>query len=132
MKVIDNATTEKPFRPVAAPARAFLNSSFTETPSSVKREQRPTALMHPDDHVARTSTEGDRVEIGNERGMVIVHVKPQDGQQCSVVIVEGIWPSKYFQIGIGINAITSADPGGSKGGAAFHNTAVWIRRINSP
>ena len=31
--VIDNATADKPFRMVAAPARTFLNSTFTETPS---------------------------------------------------------------------------------------------------
>jgi anaerobic selenocysteine-containing dehydrogenase len=132
MDVIDNATAEKPFRLVAAPARTFLNSSFTETPSSVKREQRPTALIHPDDCAALKLTNGDRVEIGNERGMVIVQAKPQDGQQRGVVIVEGIWPNKYFENGIGINAITSADPGWPKGGAAFHDTAVWIRRLNAP
>ena len=36
--VIDNATADKPFRMVAAPARTFLNSTFTETPSSQKRD----------------------------------------------------------------------------------------------
>ena len=129
MDVIDNATPEKPFRLVAAPARTFLNSSFTETPSSLRREQRPTALIHPDDCGALSVVEDDRVELGNERGAVTVHVKPQDGQQRGVVIVEGIWPNKYFENGIGINALTSADPGWPKGGAAFHDTAVWIRRI---
>jgi anaerobic selenocysteine-containing dehydrogenase len=132
MDVIDNATAEKPFRLVAAPARTFLNSSFTETASSVKREQKPTALIHPEDCVALEIKADDRVEIGNERGAVIVRVKPQDGQQRGVVIVEGIWPNKYFDNGIGINAITSADPGWPKGGAAFHDTAVWIRRLSSP
>ncbi len=131
MDVIDNATAEKPFRLVAAPARTFLNSTFTETPSSVRREQQPTALIHPDDCAALGAAEGDRVELGNERGKVIVHVKPQGGQQRGVVIVEGIWPNKYFENGIGINALTSADPGWPKGGAAFHDTAVWIRRIDA-
>jgi anaerobic selenocysteine-containing dehydrogenase len=127
LDVIDNATSEKPFRLVAAPARTFLNSSFTETPSSVKREQRPTALIHPDDCVELGVAEGDRVQLGNERGAVIVHAKPQDGQQRGVVIVEGIWPNHHFENGLGINALTSADPGWPKGGAAFHDTAVWIR-----
>ena len=131
MDVIDNATAEKPFRLVAAPARTFLNSTFTETASSVRREQRPTALIHPDDCAALGAGEGDRVELGNERGKVIVRVKPQDGQQRGVIIVEGIWPNKYFENGIGINALTSADPGWPKGGAAFHDTAVWIRRIDA-
>ena len=30
---------------VAAPARSFLNTTFTETPGSRKREQRPGALI---------------------------------------------------------------------------------------
>ena len=128
LDVIDNATTEKPFRLIAAPARTFLNSTFTETPSSVKREQRPTALIHPEDCTALGVAEGERVELGNERGAVIVHVKAQDGQQRGVVVVEGIWPNRYFQNGIGINSLTSADPGWPNGGAVFHDTAVWIRR----
>jgi anaerobic selenocysteine-containing dehydrogenase len=126
--VIDNATAERPFRLVAAPARTFLNSTFTETPSSVKRERRPTALIHPDDCAALGVSEGDAVRLGNERGEVVVHAYPQGGQQRGVVVVEGIWPNRYFANKLGINALTSADPGWPKGGAAFHDTAVWIRR----
>ena len=129
--VIDNATDEKPFRLIAAPARTFLNSTFTETPSSLKREQRPTVLMHPDDCAAMQVADGARVRLGNERGEVIVHVKPQTGQQRGVVVVEGIWPNRYFENRIGINAVTSADPGWPNGGAVFHDTAVWIRRADA-
>ena len=127
LNVIDNATPEKPFRLIAAPARTFLNSTFTETPSSQKRERRPTALIHPDDCAALCVAEGDRVRLGNDRGEVIVHVVPKDGQQRGVVVVEGIWPNRSFENGIGINALTSADPGWPHGGAVFHDTAVWIR-----
>jgi len=128
MDVIDSATAEKPFRLVAAPARTFLNSTFTETPSSLKRERRPTALIHPADCAALDVTEGDRVRLGNQRGEVVVHVRPQDGQQRGVVVVEGLWPNRHFENGLGINALTSSDPGWPNGGAAFHDTAVWIRR----
>jgi anaerobic selenocysteine-containing dehydrogenase len=126
--VIDKATGAKPFRLVAAPARTFLNSTFTETPSSLKRERRPTALLHPDDCTAIGVKQDDRVRIGNQRGEVVVHVHPQDGQQRGVVVVEGIWPNRHFENGIGINALTGADPGWPNGGAAFHDTAVWVRR----
>jgi len=44
------------------------------------------------------------------------------------VIVEGIWPNRNFETGIGINAVTSADPGWPNGGAVFHDTAVWIKK----
>ncbi len=56
--VTDEATAEKPFRLVAAPARTFLNSTFTETPSSLAREKRPTALLHPDDCAALGAAAG--------------------------------------------------------------------------
>jgi anaerobic selenocysteine-containing dehydrogenase len=130
LNVIDNATTEKPYRLVAAPARTFLNSTFSETPSSVKREQRPTVLLHPQDCAALNVAEGDRVRLGNERGEVTVHVLPREGQQPGVVVVEGIWPNRYFENGIGINSVTSADPGWPNGGAVFHDTAVWIHRVD--
>ena len=126
--VIDNATADKPFRMVAAPARTFLNSTFTETPSSQKREVRPTVMMNPDDCAALGFVEGDRLEIGNDRGKTIVRCKPKAGQQKGVVVVEGIWPNRNFETGMGINALTSADPGWPHGGAVFHDTAVWIRK----
>ncbi len=36
--VVEAPDADHPFRLVTAPARSFLNSSFAETPSSVKRE----------------------------------------------------------------------------------------------
>jgi anaerobic selenocysteine-containing dehydrogenase len=114
---------------IAAPARTFLNSTVTETPSSLRRERRPTALLRPEDCAELGVSAGDRVQLGNERGMVIVHVEPQQGQQRGVVVVEGIWPNRYFENGLGINALTSAEPGWPNGGAVFHDTAVWIRPL---
>ena len=45
-------------------------------------------------------------------------------------MVEGIWPNRNFETGMGINALTSAEPGYPNGGAVFHDTAVWIRRVD--
>ena len=129
-EVIDEATDDKPYRLVAAPARTFLNSTFTETPSSKKREGRPTALLHPEDCAALAVADGDRVRLGNERGDVVVHARPAQGQQRGVVVVEGIWPNHSFENGMGINALTSAEPGWPNGGAVFHDTAVWVRRAD--
>ena len=126
--VIDNPTPEKPFRLVAAPARGFLNSTFSETPTSLARERRPTALLHPDDCDALGAAPGDTLVLGNERGEVRVAAGIRAGQQRGVVVVEGVWPNKRFETGIGINALTSADPGYPNGGAVFHDTAVWIKK----
>jgi len=58
----------------------------------------------------------------------VVHAKSFDGLQSKVIVVEGIWPNHAFEEGVGINTLTSADPGRPKGGAVFHDTAVWVRK----
>jgi anaerobic selenocysteine-containing dehydrogenase len=127
-EVIDAATEERPFRMVAAPSRSFLNSTFNNTPASVAREGRPSVLVHPADLAALGAADGDRLRLGNRQGSVVVHAKSFDGLQQRVIVVEGIWPNHAFEEGIGINTLTSADPGRPKGGAVFHDTAVWVRK----
>jgi anaerobic selenocysteine-containing dehydrogenase len=118
---------DAPFRLVTAPARSFLNTSFTEMRSGQKREGRPTVLMHPDDADRLGLTDGSKVRLGNLRGEVILHARISSGQQPGVLVAESIWPSEYFEGGIGINALTSDDPGPPWGGAVYHDTAVWMR-----
>ena len=116
-----------PFRLVTAPARHFLNTSFTETPGSLRREGRPTVKLHPDDAAALGVVPGDRLRLGNRRGEVVLHAELGEGQQPGTVIVESVWPNAAFEGGIGINALTSDDPAFPNGGAVFHDTAIWVR-----
>ena len=125
--VIEEATEAMPFRLATSPARGFLNSSFTETPTSVKREGGPHAKMHPEDAGRLGIADGARVRLGNDRGDVVVPAALFDGIRPGVVVVEGIWPNHAFEEGIGINALTGADPGAPIGGACFHDNRVWIR-----
>ena len=125
--VIDNACEERPFRLVTAPARTFLNTSFTETPGSLQREKKPTVLMNPQDCERLALAEDDLVTIGNARAQVEVHVKIRTGQQPGVLVLEGIWPNRHFINGVGVNALTSSEPGYPNGGAVFHDTSVWLR-----
>ena len=127
MNVIDEATDDKPYRLVAAPARRFLNTSFTETPSSQKKEGRPTALIHPETMTLLGLDDDDEVVLGNDLGEVTVHAKMFDGLLPETVVVEGIWPNKHFKNGRGINVLISADRAYPNGGAVFHDTAVWMR-----
>ncbi len=124
---IDAADARRPFRMVTAPARQFLNSTFTETPSSRRREGRPTALLNAADLARLGVAEGELVVLGNDQGEVALHAKAADGQQLGVVVVESIWPHDAFVGGVGINLLTSADAGYPNGGAVFHDTAVWVR-----
>lgn len=125
--VIDQTTGEKPFRLVAAPARHFLNSTFSETESSRRLQHRPTILVHAKTCERFGFTAGALVQIGNERGQVFLHVQPTEGMDEQTLVVESIWPANAFIGGAGINTLVSAEAAWPAGGAAFHDTAVWLR-----
>jgi anaerobic selenocysteine-containing dehydrogenase len=125
--VIDAATEVKPFRMATSPARSFLNSTFTETNSSQQREGRPTVQMRAEDAGKLGLSDGQRVRIGNDLGETILHLAISDTTNAGVVIVESIWPNAAFETGIGINVLTSAEPGSPVGGSVYHDTAVWIK-----
>jgi anaerobic selenocysteine-containing dehydrogenase len=130
--LIEVADEEHPFRLATSPARSFLNSSFTETPGSLKREGRPELQIHPQDAAGLGVADGDRVEIGNHRGEVVLHARFFEGVRRGVVIAEGIWPNSAHERGEGINVLTGADAAAPYGGAAFHDTKVWIRPAAGP
>jgi anaerobic selenocysteine-containing dehydrogenase len=127
--IVDQASAEKPFRLVTAPARNFLNSSFTETATSARREGRPAAKIHSKTCASLKLSNGDTVRIGNDQASVVVHVEIYDDVLADVVIVESIWPARNFIEGVGINALISGDPGRGTGGAVFHDTAVWLQKV---
>lgn len=126
--LIEEADAAHPFRLTTSPARNFLNSSFTETPTSQAREKRPELLIHPDDAAILGVADADRVEIGNARGDIILHARLFEGVRRGVVIAEGIWPNSAHERGEGINVLTGADAAAPYGGAAFHDNRVWARR----
>jgi anaerobic selenocysteine-containing dehydrogenase len=127
--IIDQTTPEHPYRLVTAPSRNYLNSSFAETKTSIAKEGRPEAQIHPDICAELGLADGGQVRVGNAQASVIVHVRAFEGVQPQTVIIEGIWPNKAFVEGIGINALVSADRGLPNGGAVFHDTAVWMRPV---
>ncbi|MEF2070950.1 molybdopterin-containing oxidoreductase family protein [Consotaella aegiceratis] len=122
---------EHPFKLATSPARHFLNSSFSETSGSRSREKRPELLIHPQDAAVAGVGEGDVVEIGNERGEVRLPARISAAVKPGVLIHEGLWPNSAFEGGEGINTLTGADPAAPYGGAAFHDSRVWLRRVRA-
>lgn len=128
--VIDAPDDEHPFRLVAAPARQFLNTSFTETPDSRRREGEPRVLVHPLDLDALIGEAADGlVQLGNRLGSIVLPARRFEGVQRGTVVVESQWRNTDFRDGIGINALISAEPGRPNGGAVYHDTAVWMRPV---
>jgi anaerobic selenocysteine-containing dehydrogenase len=128
-EVIEEADTAHPFRLATSPARGFLNSTFTETPTSLARERRPTVMINPEDAAALAVADGDAVELGNRRGVVQLHARVFDGVRRGVLVAESLWPNSAYADGRGINTLTGADPIAPFGGAAFHDNKVWLRKL---
>jgi anaerobic selenocysteine-containing dehydrogenase len=128
---IEEANEAYPFRLATSPARTFLNSSFNETPSSRKREGRPTVFVHPEDMQALAIADGAKVKVGSARGEVIMHAKAFEGVRRGVLIAESIWPNEAFEDGQGINTLTGCDQPAPAAGGAFHDNRVWIRPLSA-
>jgi anaerobic selenocysteine-containing dehydrogenase len=125
-EAIEEANAEFPFRLVTAPARSFLNSSFTETPGSLRKEGEPSLMIHPDDAAQLGLISGDIAAISNRRGRVTLKALTFEGVRRGVVIAEGIFPNAAHLGGKGINVLTGSDPVAPYGGAAFHDNRVAI------
>ena len=128
---IEEADEKYPFRLATSPARGFLNSTFNETPTSL-RAGRPSG---GDDPSARrrcmpalpTATMSCSAMCAARCGCTRGY-----SRACcrGVLIAESIWPNEAFADGRGINTLTGADPIAPYGGAAFHDNKVWIRRAD--
>jgi len=131
-EVIEEADARHPFRLATSPARQFLNSSFTETPTSRMRERRPEVMIHPEDAGSLGIANGDKVILGNKRGEVRLHERVFDGVRRGVLIAESVFPNAMFEDRRGINTLTGADSVAPFGGAAFHDNRVWLRPAGRP
>ncbi|MEL6188419.1 MAG: molybdopterin-dependent oxidoreductase, partial [Myxococcota bacterium] len=120
--------TRFPLRLIPGPARHFLNSTFTETPSSQAKQNRPTVVVHSSDAEARGVETGDEVWLQNELGQVRLHAEVSSEATRGVLVVESVWPRGAFLAGEGINVLTSAEAVPPAGGAAFHDTSVELRK----
>jgi anaerobic selenocysteine-containing dehydrogenase len=126
--VIEEATEEHPFRLATSPARQFLNSTFTETPTSQAKERRPEVMIHRFDAQRQGIADGDWVKLKNRRGEVYLRARLFDGVRRGVLIAESIWPNAAHPYGRGINTLTGADQAAPYGGAAFHDNRVALEK----
>lgn len=123
----ESATEAHPFKLVCPPARNFLNSTFSETPTSIAKEGGPRVRIHTAAAQSYGIIAGNRVRIGNARGSVVLVAELDDGQMPNTLIVEGIWPAEAFEEKNAINTLIGGDPVPPNGGAAFHDIAVWLQ-----
>ena len=124
------ADAGQPFRLVAAPSRQFLNSTFTEMPTSLKREQRPTALLHPETMAQLGLADGDPSASATSAARWCC--TPRAGRASTRPPSSSRASGRTARAeGIGINILLSADPAPPNGGAVIHDTAVWLEPVTA-
>ncbi len=125
--MVDAAGPDTPLRLVTPPARTTLNTSFSETPGSQRREGRPIAVIHPADAAKYGIADGATVRIGNYRGDIPLRARIVATARPGVVIAEGVWQDSAYEGKHGVNILVNGDPVPPAGGAAFHDTAIWLK-----
>ena len=130
-----------PFGSISASSRASASSDLPPPITPISADEQRRALRIIDDYVFTDGRfalspetlaqlgldDGARLRLGNELASVVLHARAFDGLQPDVVVVESIWPNAAYEEGLGINSLVSADAGAPRGGAVFHDTAVWAR-----
>jgi anaerobic selenocysteine-containing dehydrogenase len=115
---------------IAAASHWFLNSMFANAEAQRRRAGEPTVALHPDDAAARGLVDGDRVEVGNERGHFTATLAVGDAARRGVAATtKGHWPKLLG--GANVNAATEERDADLGGGAVFHDCSVWVRPVTA-
>jgi anaerobic selenocysteine-containing dehydrogenase len=118
-----------PLQCIVPPNRFFLNSSFSQSERSRRRQRGPAVLLHPADAGARAIGGGDPVVVRSARGQARFTAELTEDTRPGVVVVEGIWWSKHQPGGRGVNALTDDRTTDMGGGPALHSNLVQVERL---
>lgn len=109
----------------------FLNSSYADSPRSLRAEREPVLDIHPEDATPRGIAEGDRVRVVNDRGVVELAARVGDRVRPGVVAMPSGWWASHSPGGSSANALTPDGLTLWGGGGDFHDTLVEVERAPS-
>ena len=89
-------------------------------------------MLHPSDAATYGVVDGGSAQIGNHRGAITLSARISATAQPGVVIAEGVWPDEAYGDDHGINILVDGAPVPPAGGAAFHDTAIWLKAAGAP
>ncbi len=115
-----------PIRLVTPAAHHFLNSSFAEMPTMLRKQQRPTIELNEVDARERGITVGQWVRAWNERGEAYFVADIKDSVAAGVACHLSLWWQRYSPQGWNCNALTSDAEADMGGGATFHTNLVQV------
>jgi anaerobic selenocysteine-containing dehydrogenase len=112
---------------ISPPAHSFLNSTFVNVGRFAAREKGPMLLLHPEDAQGRGITDGMKVSVENERGVVELEARVTDQVIRGTVVAPSIWWNKLSEGRRNINWLTPPDETDMGGGALFFEVPVRVQ-----
>jgi anaerobic selenocysteine-containing dehydrogenase len=113
-----------PLRFVTPAAHHFLNSSFAEMPTMLKKQRYPTIELNAVDAASRDIAQGDWVRVWNDRGESYFKADIRDTVATGVACHVSLWWRRYSPGGWNCNVLTSDAEADMGGGATFHTNLV--------
>lgn len=107
----------------------FLNSSYSHLPKHGPAEGAPYAELDPADAAARGITEGDLVEVFNDRGALQLPARLSTRLRPGLAAVPWGWWTGHHGGDACANTLTNPARTDWGGGVAYHDTLVQVRRI---
>jgi anaerobic selenocysteine-containing dehydrogenase len=119
-----------PLQLLSPPAPSFLNTSFSNLPSFIRSEKRPTIELNSEDAAKRNISDGDAVRVWNERGSCNLNARISDRVMPGVAVALSIWWNKLSPGGVNVNQTASQALTDLGGGATFYDNLVEVARLD--
>lgn len=111
------------------PARNFMNSTFANIAELAVPHGAPTVQLNPADAAARGVSDGQRVRVFNQRGVMKLAARVTDDTRIGVAtIMWGHWRAHPGAEGF-VNDLTSQALADMGGGATFYDCRVEVAAI---
>jgi len=121
-------TVKYPLAFLSPPHRHFLNTSFAHLDFALKEAGEPTLEIHPADAAARGITDGQQVQVFNDRGEYSLRARITDRVRQGVVSAPSVWWKKLTRDGCNANELTAQRIADMGGGATYYDCLVEVRR----
>ncbi len=109
--------------------RFFLNSTFGDIPFHRNRVGEPVIFLHADDAIARDITNGDLVEVGNDRGRFVASAAIHPLARPGVAWSHKMQWARNSPGGSNANATTPLRDADMGGAPTFQDNRVEVRVI---
>lgn len=91
-------------------------------------EREPILEMHPDDAANRNLSDGDLVDVFNDRGLYQCMVQVTERARPGTVVGLGIWWRKMGRNGTNVNELTSLELTDLGEAPTFYDCAVEVQK----